>query len=57
MNFATNEDLRDTVNFEGYDYEVHDISLNGQTYPRYPYVVNVPFIAFTPGQLQSYLNN
>ena len=56
MNHETNEEVRDTINFEGFDYEVHNISLNGQTYPRYPFIVNIPFICFTPGQLHSFLS-
>ena len=56
MNFATNEGQREVVTFEGYDYEIHDIAFNGEVFPRFPFVVYAPFIAFSSGQLQSYLN-
>ena len=46
---------RDTMNFEGYDYEIHDLTTHGQHYPRLPFIVNIPFICFTPNQLHSYL--
>ena len=56
MNHETNEEVRDTINFEGFDYEVHNFSLNGQNYPRFPFIVNIPFICFTPSQLHSFLS-
>ena len=34
------------MNFDGYDYEVHDLTENGQTYPIFPFIVNIPFYLF-----------
>lgn len=44
MNHKADEEARDTINFEGFDYEVHDVSLNGQNYLRFLFFMNIPFI-------------
>ena len=46
-----NEEERDAMNIEGFGYEVHDMTQNGQIFPRFPFIVNIPFICFTPNQL------
>ena len=55
MSQENNEEERDTLNFGGYDYEIHDLTEDGQTYPNFPFILNIPFICFTPNQLQAFM--
>ena len=56
MSQEINEEERETMNIEGFNYKVHDMTQNGQTYPRFPFIVNIPLICFTPNQLHSFLS-
>ena len=55
MNQQNEELQRETMNYEGYDYEIHDLTDHGQIFPRFPFLINIPFICFTPNQLHSYM--
>ena len=55
MSQEINEEERDTLNFDGYDYEIHNLTQDGQTYPNFPFIVNIPFVCFTHNQLHSYM--
>ena len=55
MSQENNEEQRDTLNFGGYDFEIHNLTENGQTYPNFPFILNIPFIAFTQNQLQAFM--
>ena len=57
MNQLNNQQERETYFFDGTEYEVHDLPEYGQAYPRYPFVVNIPHLCFTPIQLHAYLTS
>ena len=57
MNQINNDFERETINFEGIDYEVHNLTDHGQNYPRFPFLVNIPYLCFSPIQLHSYMTS
>ena len=57
MNQINNDFEREIINFEGIDYEVHDLTDHGQAYPRFPFLVNIPYLCFSPIQLHAYMTS
>ena len=55
MSQNNNEEQRDTLNFGGHDFEIHDLTEDGNNFPNFSLILNIPFIPFTQNQLQAFM--
>ena len=56
MSQENNEQLRDTLRFGEYDFEIHNLTEDGQNFPNYPFIIQIPFILFNQNQLQAFMS-
>ena len=55
MNMNNEDDERETIQIGQHEYEIYNLTEDGQNYPRYPFVVHIPYICFSPIQLHAYM--